>query len=282
MAVLVLIWGTTWAAIRIGLRGVPPFTGAAVRFAGSALVLLALHPFFRLRFDARPAVRRLWLLNGLLVFFVSYGTVYVTERWLPSGLAAILFATYPLMVALLSVFLLPGERATRSTWLGAAIGLAGVIVIQSEDLAALAGKQARAAAAIFLLSPLTTSIANVLTKRWGEGVHPLSLTAVPMGIGAVLLGATAALLERGVSVRWDVTSIACVAYLALLGSVVAFGLFYWLLARLPATKVALIVYGTPVVAVLTGTLFLAEPFTPRIAVGAATVLVGVAIATRKR
>jgi drug/metabolite transporter (DMT)-like permease len=277
----VLVWGTTWAAIRIGLEGVPPFTAAALRFAIASGLLFAAHPALRIPFDRRPVARRLWLVNGLLMFVLSYGTVYWTEQWLPSGLAAILFATYPLLVAALGSVLLPGERATPRTWLGVVLGFLGVALIYSEDLAALAGARARGAAFLFLLSPAATATANVLAKRWGAGVGPMALTAVPMAIGAVGLGGAAAILERGAPIRFDATSVACLVYLALFGSVLTFGLFFWLLARFPATKLALIAYGTPVIAVLTGTIFLGEPFTARVAAGAATVLGGVAIATRR-
>ena len=279
---MVLVWGTTWAAIRIGLQGVPPFTAAALRFAISSGVLLAAHPLLGIPFDTRPLARRLWLVNGSLLFIVSYGTVYWTEQWIPSGLAAILFATYPLLVAVLASFLLPGERASRRTWLGVALGFAGVALIYSEDLAALGGARVRGAAVLFLLSPAATATANVLVKRWGQGVGPMALTAAPMAIGAIGLGAMAAAVERGAAMRFDATSLACLGYLALFGSVLTFGLFFWLLARFPATKLSLVAYGTPVVAVITGTVFLGEPFTARMAAGAATVLAGVAIASGAR
>jgi drug/metabolite transporter (DMT)-like permease len=278
LAALVLIWGTTWAAIRIGLLGVPPFTGAAARFAVSAALLLAAHRLFRVRLDTRPVARRLWLVNGILIFFVSYGTVYVSEQSLPSGLAAILFATYPLLVAVLAHFLLPGERGSVATWLGVALGLAGVVVIDSEDLAVLAGPRARIAATCFLLSPLSTALANVLAKRWSDDVHPLTQTTVPMAIGATCLGAGAALLERDLPVHWDARSVLCVGYLALFGSALTFGLYFWLLRRLAATRLALVAYGTPVVAVIVGAAFLGEPLTIREGVGALTVLAGVATA----
>jgi drug/metabolite transporter (DMT)-like permease len=277
---MVLIWGTTWAAIRIGLGSVPPFTGAALRFAISAAVLLAALPLFRIPFDASLKARRVWLANGLLLFSVSYGTVYWTEQWVPSGLAAILFATFPLLVAVLARFVLPGEHVSLWTWVGVLLGFAGVATIYSEDLAALAGARTRTAAAIFLLSPAATAVSNVLVKRWGGGLHPLTVTAVPMAIGAACLGAVAAGAERHLPVRWDAAAIASVAYLALFGSVLTFGLYFWLLARYPATKLALVAYGTPVVAVLVGTSLLDEPFTLRIGVGALAVLAGVALATR--
>ncbi len=281
VAVLVLIWGTTWAAIRIGLRGVPPFTAAALRFALAAAVLLLAHPALRVPFDRGTNARRVWLANGLLLFGVSYGTVYWSEQWLPSGLAAILFATFPLMVAGLARFLLPGERPTARTWAGIALGFVGVAIIYSEDLAALGGAQVRSAALLFSLSPLASALANVLSKRWGGGLHPLALTAMPMAIGSMLLGGVAATIERDLPIRLDPTSIACILYLAIIGSVVTFGLYFWLLARFPATKLSLIAYGTPVVAVLIGTAWLGEPMTARIGAGASLVLVGVALATSR-
>lgn len=282
VAILVLIWGTTWAAIRIGLRGVPPFTGAAMRFAVSSAVLFAAHPLLRIPFDTRPHVRRLWLVNGVLLFFISYGTIYWTEQSLPSGLTAIFFATYPLLVAVVAHYLLPGERASRRTWLGVVLGFVGVAMIYSEDLSALGGTRARIAATIVLLSPIACAFANVLVKKQGVGVGPMALTAVPMAIGAIGLGSAALVLERGSAIRFDTTSLVCLGYLALFGSVLTFALFFWLLARYPATKLALIAYGSPVVAVITGTAFLGERFTARMAAGALTVLAGVAIATRSK
>ena len=279
---LVLIWGTTWAAIRIGLEGVPPFTGAAIRFVVASTLLFLAHPLFRLPFEAGANARRVWLANGIPLFVVSYGTVYWAEQWVPSGLAAILFATFPLFTAILARILLPAERSSAGVWIGVLLGFAGITVIYSEDLVALAGARTRQAAMIFLLSPVATAISNVLVKRWGRGLHPVTVTAVPMAIGAAGLGAGAAIFERHLPLRFDGASIASIAYLAVFGSVVTFGLYYWLLARYPVTKLSFIAYGTPVVAALVGTIWLHEPMTWRIALGAAAVLSGVAIGSRAR
>jgi drug/metabolite transporter (DMT)-like permease len=258
---------------------VPPFTGAAIRFAIASALLLLAHPIFRIPFETGPAARRIWVTNGILLFCLSYGAVYWSEQWLPSGLAAILFAIFPLLVAGLARFILPGERLTPRAWSGIVLGFLGVAAIHAEDLAALGGEQVRTAAFWILLSPLSSALANVLSKRWGAGLHPLTLTAIPMAIGTVGLGAVAMWLERDAAVRYDTTSIACLVYLALIGSVVTFGVYFWLLARLPATKLSLIAYGTPVVAVLIGTLWLGERLTAQIVAGASLVLVGVALAS---
>ena len=280
LALLVLIWGTTWAAIRVGLEGLPPFTGVAVRFAIAAAVLLAVAFWRGWPLGSGPATHGLWLVNALLSFSVSYGVVYWAEQWVPSGLAAVLFSTFPLFVAIMAHFLLPGERLRAASFAGIVLGFVGVLVIFSEDLPSLSGTPLRLAAVVFLVSPLVSALANVIIKRYGAGLHPISLTAVPMAMTAGIMGILAALVERGRGIALDPASTAALLYLSILGTALTFFLYFWLLDHLPATRLSLITYGVPVVAVTVGSLFLDEPFTGRILVGALLVLTGVAMAVR--
>ncbi len=275
---LILIWGTTWAVIRIGLRGIPPFTGVALRFAIASAVLLLAAFLKRIPLGTTPRERVLWLVNGGLSFCISYGVVYWSEQWVPSGLAAILFATFPLFVALLAHFALPSEPLSRRSVSGVLLGFAGAVAIFSEDLALLGGPGVAFACVIFLASPFVSAIASVAIKRWGAGIHPLSLTAVPMGLTALVMGGVALATERGRPVSLDAVSVGALLYLALLGSAVTFSLYYWLLARLPATRLSLIAYLIPVVAVGVGIVCLDEALTVRILTGSALVLIGVALA----
>jgi drug/metabolite transporter (DMT)-like permease len=278
--VLTLIWGTTWAAIRIGLQGIPPFTGVAVRFAIAAVVLLIAARVRGVRLGALPAEPWLWVANALLSFCISYGVVYWCEQWVPSGLASVLFSTFPLFVVIMSHFALPEERLTLRGALGVLLGFAGVAVIYSQDLSLLGGPEVAFAATVFLLSPFVSAISQVVVKKYGKGVHPFSLTAVPMAITAVVMGSVAFLTERDAPFTFDSASIGALLYLALAGSAVTFSLMYWLLARLSATRVSLIAYTIPVVAVCVGAIFLGEVITPRIIGGSALVLLGVFLAAR--
>jgi len=278
--VLCLIWGSTWSVIQIGLEGIPPFSGVALRFAIAAAVLLALTFLMRLRIGVSRRERVLWIVNGLLSFAVSYGVVYWSEQWVPSGLAAVLFATYPLFVAIVAHFLLPSESLTRPEAWGILAGFLGVGVIFSEDFSALGGEGVALAAAVMLLSPSAAAVASVVVKRWGYGLHPFSLTAVPMAIGAGAAGLIALLTERGRSFEWTTQSVGALLYLALAGSAVTFTLYYWLLAHMPAKRLALIAYIIPVEAVLIGALR-DEPITARVIAGAVLVMAGVALAVHR-
>jgi drug/metabolite transporter (DMT)-like permease len=279
---LTLIWGTTWAAIRIGLAGMPPFTGVAVRFAIAGTLLLALAPVFGVRLGRGRHEAALWLVNGLLSFCLSYAIVYWSEQFIPSGLAAVLFATYPLFVGALAHFLLPGERLRPIAVGGMLLGFAGVGVIFSDDLALLGGDRVRTAALVMLVSPLVSAVASVAVKRWGSGVPPLSLAAVPMLMTGVVMGVVAVAFERGRPIVLDAASVGAVLYLAILGSAVTFTIYFWLLANMPATRLALMSYLIPIVAVAVGALLFDEPLRPRLLAGSALVLAGVVVVSRRR
>lgn len=277
LVALCLIWGTTWAVIQIGLESMPPFGGVALRFGIAAAILLVLARALNIKLGTTRREKRLWWVNGLLAFCVSYGVVYWSEQWVPSGLAAILFATNPLFVALLAHLALPSESLNRAEIMGISLGFVGVGVIFSEDFHALGGEQVRLAALVMLFSPLAAAIATVTVKRWGAGVHPFSLSAVPMGMTAGIMGALAVAFENGQDFNWNMSSIGALLYLAIFGSVITFTLYFWLLAHLPAKRLALIAYVIPLVAVVVGTLR-GEPMTLRTLTGAALVVAGTALA----
>jgi len=327
LGLLTLIWGTTWAAIRLGLRGIPPFTGVALRFAIGAAALLAAARALGVRLRgaaaptplasavppepgtaavsaapaaaspnlAAPAIAapaaaspprsspwRVWLVNGLMTFFIPYGLVYWAEQWVPSGLTAVLFATSPLWVALAAHVALPAERLRVATAAGVLVGFAGVAVIFSEDLRALGGPRVAGAAALLLLAPLTAAVGVVAVKRWAAGMHPLAIAAMPMALTAAAMGCVALATEAGQPVRLAGLSLAALLYLALCGSALSFTLYFWLLGRLPATTLSLINYLTPIVALFIGGAALGEPFTPRTLAGSGLVVGGVAVAMRVR
>lgn len=278
-ASLTLIWGTTWAAIRVALEGIPPMTGVAVRFLFAGLLLLALAKARNVPLGAAGRRERgLWLLNAATTFAGSYGVVYWVEQFLPSGITAVLFATFPLWVGVLAHFFLPAERLSWSRGIGLCVGFTGVAVLFSEDFGRLGGAEAHRAAWILLLAPFVSAVGNVGIKRWGSGISPLSLASVPMLGGGAALGLLAAALERGRPVRWEMAPWLATLYLAVAGSALTFTLYFRLLARRSAVAASLVSYTVPVIAVAVGWLAFDEPFTWRLAAGAGLILGGVGLA----
>ena len=279
MALLVVIWGTTWSVIRVSLEGFPPLTGVAVRFALAAAVLWGLARLRGIRLADRKLVW-LWLMQAVLSFSVCYGLVYWAEQWVPSGLVAVLFSTFPLFVVLIGYTILPGERLGVWGIFGVVVGFAGVAMVLFDDAGALADARVRLIAGIVLLAPAGAAVAHVVVKRWAQGVHPLALTAPPMAITGVLLGAVALVVEHDRQVVFATAPVLATLYLALAGSAVTFSLYYWVLKHVTAIQMSLITYAIPVVAVTIGTLFMDEPLTLRMVAGSALVILGVAFAAR--
>jgi drug/metabolite transporter (DMT)-like permease len=277
LAMLCLIWGSTWAVIQIGLQGIPPLAGVSLRFAIAGGLLLVLAFYLAVPLGRRRKEWWLWLVNGTLAFSVSYGVVYWSEQWLPSGLTAVLFATYPLFVAILAHLALPKESLKFPEVIGALLGFGGVAVIFSEDLSALGGVAVATAAAVMMISPIVSAMSSVAVKRWGEGVHPLSLTAIPMVMAALIMGTLSLGFERDSSFIWNRATLAALLYLAIFGSALTFTVYFWLLSHIPVKKLALVAYIIPIEAVLLG-VFRGEPMTLKILAGSALVVFGVALA----
>lgn len=281
LALLVAIWGTTWAAVRISLIGFPPFTGVTLRFIVAALLLLLFAKLMGIPLaPVNSNERKLRILHALFTFCVSYGVVFWAEQWVPSGLASVLFATFPLIVALVAHFALPEERMTAQTAIGTVVGFIGIAVIFAEDFNRLGGRMVGVASLVMLVSPLVAAIASVAVKKWGSGIRPVAFNGVAIIYASVVMGGLAAATERHRPIEPEFWPVAAVLYMAIAGTAITFPLYFWLLEHMEARKVALIGYGTPVVAVFLGVVFLNEPLTLRFIVGSALVVIGVATASR--
>lgn len=279
LALLCLLWGSTWVIIKFGLRDLPPFTSAAVRFALAGAVMAAVAPFLRAREGGAAPPARLWIALGTLNFALSYGIVYRTETYLPSGLTAVLWGVYPMMMAIIGHLALPGERLRGTQAWGFLVGFLGLVLLYAVDVSEL-GPDTLGVALLLLASPLVSAIGTALIKLQGAGVSSVALNRNAMLLGALLLSLAAWILEREREAHWSATAVASVLYLAIFGTVVTFGLYFWLLRTIEANRMGLIAYVTPAVALLLGTSVGGEAITPSMVAGAGLVLGGVLLVAR--
>lgn len=275
IALLCAIWGSTWIVIRAGLEDLPPFTSAAIRFALAALVMCGVAAALARREGGTPAPPWLVLTMGALNIATSFGAVYWAEQSLPSGLASVLFAVFPLLMAIAGHLALPGERLSWMHAAGFALGFSGVALLFHTDVA-LAGPGAGRAALVFLLSPVAVAIGTTCVKRYGGAVSSLKLNRDAMVVGAVLLALLAVAFERGRPVALTPRAIGSILYLALIGTVLTFAVYYWLLRSTPAYKLSIIPFVTPLVALALGAAFAGETVRASTVAGAALVFSGIA------
>lgn len=278
-ALLCLIWGSTWVVIKNGLEDLPPLGSAAARFTLAAAVMSVLCALFaRRESGARPTLA-LTLVLGSLNFCLSYGIVYWSEARLPSALVSVLWAVYPLLQAVVGHLFLADERLAPAQGLGFGLGFLGVAALFATDLRAL-GPEAIPAGAVLLCSPLVSAIGTTFVKKHGAGTSSLLLNRNGMCVGAAGLWAAALTLERGASFHWTGKAVFSLVYLALFGTVVSFGLFFWLLRHTPANRLSVIAYVTPAVALAFGLLVRDEPIGPWTLVGLGAILAGVYLVHR--
>jgi drug/metabolite transporter (DMT)-like permease len=281
ITLLCLIWGSTWLVIKGGLRDLPPFTSAGARFAIAALIMIVVAALLgRHEGGEKPPVW-LWIVQGTTSFAMSYGIVYHTETILPSGLVSLLFGVYPMLQALAGHFFLDGEKLHSHQWVGFGAGLFGLILLFRTDLQGF-GPEGIPTGLLLMLSPISVVIGTTLVKRYGGGVNSILLNRNGMFVGAALLLGAALALERDAVVSWTPAAIASVLYLAVIGTVVTFSLFFWLLRYAPAHKMALIAYVTPAIALFLGWAFAGEPVTVWTLSGAGCVLSGVLLVVHRR
>jgi len=281
--VLCGIWGSTWLFIKLGLEDLPPFTFAAIRFIIAVAIVFSI---IRIRGLALPRARADWILlavTGILSFGFNYGLVFWGEQYITSGLAALLQATTPAFGLVFAHFNLPGERLSWTRIGGVVLGVCGVAVVFSNQLA-VAGRQALAGCVALLLSSIFVAYSNVLVKKHGKNLNPAIMTVGQMLFGLLLLLVASITLE-GNPLRYHWTPMAVIAllYLAIVGSVIAFLLYYWLILNMDVTKSMLIALVTPVVAVILGMIVLNEEFGWRTLAGGAMIILGIAfIVVRKK
>jgi drug/metabolite transporter (DMT)-like permease len=277
LAMLCLIWGSTWLVIKVGLRDIPPFTGAAARFAIAFVCTAALaHALARREGGTRPP-RSVVLAHGLCQFALNYGLVYVGETILPSGIVALLWSVFPLFVGLGGHFVLKTEALSRQKWLGVLIAFAGVATLFATDLARI-DSRAVTMGLLVLLAPLSVSASTLLIKHRASGASSLLLNRDAMLVGAAALAGAAFALESPASVRLTWVAVWSVLYLSLVGTVLTFGVYMWLLRFVPAYRMSLVSFVVPAVALLLGAAVGGEPIALRTLLGAGLILAGVALA----
>lgn len=277
---LTLIWGSTWLFIKVGLEDLPPIGFAGLRFV---VAVVALFVFARWRGAAWPRGARAYgflALTGFLSFTLNYGLLFWGEQYTPAGLAAVLQATIPVFSLLISPLHLPEERLTATKLAGTLFGLVGVGVIFSNQMEAEGTKALWGGAAI-VLGAFAVAYGNVLVKARGARFDLGALALFQMFFGLLpLLAASFALEGSPLRWRWTPRAVVCLLYLALVGSALAFLLFYWLLRHVEVAKAQLLPLVTPIVAIALSFVFLNEIPTWRAAAGSASVLIGVLLILR--
>jgi drug/metabolite transporter (DMT)-like permease len=281
MAILYVVWGSTYLGIRIAVETLPPFLLAGTRFGLAGLVILGvalIRRRGRIPFPTRRELRDMTIIGAALMVG-GMGLVALGEQTVPSGIAALLIAMMPLWVAVLGrVFF--GERLPRVAIVGVAIGLLGVGILVGPSAAAAETFNPGGILAL-LLSPVCWACGSMFSSHRAKlPKDPLVATGGQMLAGAAILVVIALVRGEYAGFRLEAVSpesLAAFAYLTVVGSLIAFTTYVWLLTKAPLPLIATYAYINPIVAVILGAIVLQEPITPRTIVAGAVIIFAVAL-----
>jgi drug/metabolite transporter (DMT)-like permease len=281
LLVLYVVWGSTYLAIRYGLESIPPFAMSGLRYASAGAILLAAAKAMGApRIAGRDLVPAFTC--GALLLLCGNGGVVWAEQRISSGLAALFIATEPLFIVLLQA--LPPERhvpAGRALF-GVALGLGGVGLLLGPSGLGAGERVDLLGAAAVLFAAFAWAFGSLLSRRFTPSRSPAQGTALQMLAGGALLLALS--LATGEWARFSpahvsTRSVLAFLYLLVLGSLVGYTVYMWLLRSAPPSIVSTYAFVNPVVAVFLGWALADEPVTFRMLVAAAVIVVAVVLIT---
>jgi drug/metabolite transporter (DMT)-like permease len=276
-----LIWSTVWLFIKLGVRDVPPVTFAAMRLVIAILVMVPITIALK---TPRPRHLREWgsvAGTGVILLGLNYGLLNWGLQHISSGLTAVLQAMTPAFALVFAHLLLPDERMTARKVIGLLLGIGGIAIIFWDQLHF--GGRAFAGSLTVTLGALCVAFAYVMVRRTIRDLHPSIITSGQMVAAFVPLLVYAWAVEGNpFRIQWTATALSAALYLALLGSILAAWLNYWLLKRVGAVNLLVMGLVEPVIAILLGAWFLGETMNARALLGGAIILVSVALTLAPR
>ena len=270
---LCLIWGTTWMAIRVLVRDVPPLWSAGVRFAIAAALLLMVAA---VRGAKAPQGTREWRavsVLGLTMIAIPYGLLFWGEQFVASSMTAVLYTALPLCVAAFTPWM-SKHSVPRSAIFSMVVGVAGIAVLFGQGLTASRGTLLGGGA--ILLGVVSNAFSILLAKREISGMDPVVSTGWQFLVGALVLVVGSLIIERGRASQWTTSALIALLFLAIVGSALAFAIYYWLLRHMQPYQISTISLVIPILAIIEGAAILQEPIPPLMLVASGVVLGAVA------
>lgn len=275
VAIVSILWGTTWMASKVGIKYLPALQLSGLRHVIGGGLYVVYFAVFKKMFLRKDQFLRIFMM-AIIMFVLSNGLSVLSVAYMPSGIASVVGAIAPIWVVIIGYFFQKNTKLLAQTIIGIVMGFAGVIICFYDYMSEI--KEGSFALGIFygLISSITWAIGALLTAKQAKDTDPYFSLGWQMLFSGILLNlisfATGDFVEIDHLPKEAWLSI---AYLVIIGSVIAFGAYVFALKRLPAALVTVHAYINPIVALIIGSLLLDEQLTKNIAIGTIATLLGV-------
>ena len=271
----VIIWGTTWLAIKFQLGSVDPMVSVLYRFMAAALTLFLYCKLRGLKMRFRLKDHIFMALQGLVLFSVNYWLIYLAEVHVTSGLVAVIFSGIVFMNMINGAVLL-GSPIRSNVLLGGTIGVLGIVLVFWPQLIFFSlSDQGALGLVLSVVSTFMASLGNIISARHQKNHLPVIQTnAYGMAYGAAIIGAISLISGKTFSFEMSLAYVGSLFYLSLFGTVIAFGCYLKLIGKIGADRAAYATMLFPIVALGISTVYEGYQWAPNNIIGMAVVLVG--------
>lgn len=277
VGVVSILWGTTWMASKVGIKYIPALQLSGLRhLIGGGLYVLYFALFKKMVPQKHQFIQIAWM--SILMFVLSNGLSVLSVVYMPSGLGAVVGAIAPIWVVLFSVFVFKRIKIKPQTILGIVVGFLGVIITFYEFLGDILHSDFSLGIIFGVISSITWALGTLFTAKQTKDMDPYFAMGWQMFLSGLILNTIS--FASGNFVNYNKIPAEgwySIAYLVIIGSVIAFGAYIYALKRLPATLVSIHSYINPIVAILIGTILMNEALTTFIFIGTIVTLIGVYI-----
>jgi drug/metabolite transporter (DMT)-like permease len=271
-----VIWGTTYLVIRIGVGHMPPMLFAGIRWVIAGIIFITV-----LKWQGKSLPKAKEFINlavvGLALIGFGNGLVVFAEQWIPSGLAALLITTVPFFMVGMESFLPKGPRLNATILTGLIMGLGGGFLIFGEDIKYLADRNNLVGVLGLLGAVFFWSIGSLYSKYVKVDVHPLMAASVQMLIAGIVLSVVGILIGELPRLNFEIIGLLSLAYLVIVGSLIGYTSYIYVIAKLPLSLVSTYAYINPVIALFLGWIILDEKLNFQIVIAAVVIIAGVFI-----
>jgi len=252
----------------------PPFLSAGIRFVIASFVLFLYSKKLKLSFPRDAKSHLFFLFFSFAIFTISYGLVYWSEQYINSGLTSVLFSVMPFYTAVLAIKILPSEQVTVRKMIGILIGICGVAIIFNDQLK-LEHPLAIYGMIAVLFSPVFSAYGTLTAKKIAYNYHPVILNTLPLLYAGLTFLAISFFLENYNNLHFTQMAIFSVIYLAIVGTALAFVIYFWMLKTTSAILMSSITFFTPPLALVWGWLILGEPVSWELLLGMIIIFTGI-------
>ncbi len=272
--IICIVWGSTWLAIRLGLDSLTPIISAGLRFFIASIIIFIIIFLKKIEWHLDRKAISIYLFLAFFSFVIPFGLVYWAEQFIPSGLTSVMFGVFPFSVFIFSWFILKNESADFFKLLSVILGFVGIVIIFADSLHIDLENHTLGLAAVLVSASIQGS-ASVVLKKWGGYLNPFSLNAVPLFIAGLSMIILSFLVENKETWVFDKKAIISILYLAIIGTILVFTIYYWLLKHINVVILSLSSFITPIIALILGWIFLNESLSKNVLIGSMFVLIGI-------